>query len=189
MNRRAHREPASLVEPDKPRHLGRAAAHDVAHGVGIVPAQPLVGYGDTRFRAYLNEPWITSFASPIARQIIYAGPHNELLANLLRSGIAGGIAIVALFVAPFMTFWRARRYGARARVAAEMGLAVSICLIFASVLFEMFTLKYKATFNGLLIAGLAGQVLAERAQARSAAEQTVPGSNVRCTSTCVGLRA
>ncbi len=134
---------------------------------------PWSGYGDTGFRAYLNEPWITSFASPIARQIIYAGPHNELLANLLRSGIAGGIAIVALFVAPIVTFWRARRYGPRARAAADMGLAVSICLMFASVVFEMFTLKYTATFNGLLIAGLAGQALAERAQEKPAKADSI----------------
>jgi O-antigen ligase len=123
---------------------------------------PWFGYGDTGFRVHLNEPWITSFASPAARAIIYEGPHNELLANLLRSGIAGGVAVVVLFAAPIATFWRARRYDPRARAAADMGLAFAICLMCACVGFEMFTLKYTATFNGLLIAGLAGQALAER---------------------------
>jgi O-antigen ligase len=135
---------------------------------------PWSGYGDTGFRAFLDEPWITSFASSAARQTIYDGPHNELLANLLRSGIAGGIAVVALFAAPILTFWRARRYGSRARIAADMGLAFVICLMFASIAFETFTLKYTATFNGLLIAGLAGQVLAERAKAGSTAGRMAP---------------
>ncbi len=51
---------------------------------------PWVGYGDTGFRSLLNEPWITSIASEEARNTIFNGPHNEFLANLLRSGIWGG---------------------------------------------------------------------------------------------------
>ncbi|WP_080411659.1 O-antigen ligase family protein [Burkholderia ubonensis] len=132
---------------------------------------PWHGYGDTGFRAYLGEPGITAFASQSARLTIFAGPHNELLANMLRSGIAGAIAVVVLFAVPIATFWRARRYSPRARLAADMGLALTICLMLAGIAFEMFTLKYTATFNGLLIAGLAGQVLAERRQSDGPAGQ------------------
>ncbi|WP_232453572.1 O-antigen ligase family protein [Burkholderia ubonensis] len=132
---------------------------------------PWHGYGDTGFRAYLGEPGITAFASQSARLTIFAGPHNELLANMLRSGIAGAVAVVALFAVPIATFWRARRYSPRARLAADMGLALTICLMLAGIAFEMFTLKYTATFNGLLIAGLAGQVLAERRQSKGPAGQ------------------
>ncbi|MDY7790359.1 O-antigen ligase family protein [Burkholderia ubonensis] len=132
---------------------------------------PWHGYGDTGFRAYLSEPGISALASQGARHFIFAGPHNELLANMLRSGIAGAVAVVALFAVPIATFWRARRYSPRVRLAADMGLALTICLMLAGIAFEMFTLKYTATFNGLLIAGLAGQVLAERRQSDGPAGQ------------------
>ncbi|KAF1026232.1 MAG: hypothetical protein GAK40_01281 [Burkholderia plantarii] len=79
--------------------------------------QPLAGYGDGGYRALLDMPWITAFASEMARQTISAGPHNELLANLLRSGVAGGVAVVLLYVLPIVVLWRARalRRGCRAR--------------------------------------------------------------------------
>ncbi|WP_186212312.1 O-antigen ligase family protein [Burkholderia gladioli] len=132
--------------------------------VALFVHNPLRGYGDVGFRAYLDAPWITSFASERARMMIYAGPHNELLANLLRSGIAGGMAVAMLFAVPLVLLMRARRANPRARHTADTGLAFMICLMVACVMFEMFTLKYTATFNALMIAGLLAQALAERAQ-------------------------
>ncbi|AJK44939.1 O-antigen ligase family protein [Burkholderia plantarii] len=123
--------------------------------------RPWQGYGDTGFRALLDAPWITSFASERARQMIHAGPHNELLANLLRSGVAGGLAVAMLFAVPLGLFWRARRLDAdaAARRAADTGIAFMICLMLACVTFEMFTLKYTASFNALVIATLVAQAL------------------------------
>ncbi|WP_186038272.1 O-antigen ligase family protein [Burkholderia gladioli] len=126
--------------------------------------RPLQGYGDNGYRAFLDAAWITSFASPRAIETISAGPHNELLANLLRSGIAGGIAVVLEFAVPLVLFWRARRANPRARLTADTGLVFMLCLMAACVTFEMFTLKYASTFNALMIAGLLAQALAERAQ-------------------------
>ncbi|WP_246796603.1 O-antigen ligase family protein [Burkholderia perseverans] len=123
--------------------------------------RPWQGYGDTGFRALLDAPWITSFASERARQMIHAGPHNELLANLLRSGVAGGLAVAMLFAVPLGLFRRARGADAdaNARRAADTGIAFMICLMLACVMFEMFTLKYTASFNALVIATLVAQAL------------------------------
>jgi O-antigen ligase len=123
--------------------------------------RPWQGYGDIGFRALLDAPWITSFASERARQTIHAGPHNELLANLLRSGVAGGLAVAMLFAVPLGLFQRVRVAGAdaNARRAADTGIAFMICLMLACVTFEMFTLKYTASFNALVIATLVAQAL------------------------------
>lgn len=123
--------------------------------------RPWQGYGDTGFRALLDAPWITSFASERARQMIHAGPHNELLANLLRSGVAGGFAVAMLFAVPLGLFRRARIAGADAvaRRGADTGIAFMVCLMLACVTFEMFTLKYTASFNALVIATLVAQAL------------------------------
>ncbi|MBI0326465.1 hypothetical protein [Burkholderia plantarii] len=93
--------------------------------------------------------------------MIHAGPHNELLANLLRSGVAGGLAVVMLFAVPLDLFRRARGAGAdaNARRAADTGIAFMICLMLACVTFEMFTLKYTASFNALVVATLVAQAL------------------------------
>jgi O-antigen ligase len=134
---------------------------------------PWFGYGDTGFRAYLNEPWITSFASPEARAEIFAGPHNEVLANMLRSGFLGGVSVVFLFFAPFTVFWQ-RRHSPDARVAhaCRLGLAYLLCMIICSIGFEVFTLKYTASFYGMIIAGLAAQTIRGR---RAGMEMPIAG--------------
>ena len=116
---------------------------------------PFSGYGDIGFGDYLNEPWITSISSPESRRIIlYNGPHNEFLANLLRSGILGGISVLFLFLAPLWLFWRNKT-----NRASQLGLAFIVSLIFCSISSEVLTLKYTTTFYGLTMAGLAAQAI------------------------------
>ena len=119
---------------------------------------PFHGYGDVGFGAYLNEPWITAISSSETRQIImYNGPHNELLANLLRSGIFGGISVIGLFFVPLNLFWR-NRNNPKIKCACHLGLAYIVSLLFCSISSEVLTFKYTASFYGLIIAGLAAQV-------------------------------
>jgi O-antigen ligase len=121
---------------------------------------PWVGYGDLGFRAYLSEPWITAIASPEARGIIFVGPHNEFLANLLRSGVLGGLSVLCLFFAPLTVFWQQRRHpDSQVAKACHLGLAYLVGLMVCSISFEVFTLKYTASFYGLIIAGLAAQAI------------------------------
>lgn len=124
---------------------------------------PWYGYGDVGYRALLGKPWITSIATPEEADTIYMGPHNEFIANVLRSGVWGGVAVLFEFFAPFILFWRCRHHtNPRVASASQLGLAYLVCVIIASIAFEVFTLKYTASFYALIIAGLAAQVLRGR---------------------------
>lgn len=123
---------------------------------------PVSGYGDAGFSQYLDDPWIKALSSDESRRIILVnGPHNELLANLLRSGILGGITVICEFFIPAIIFWRNRHHPAT-QLACHLGLAFILSLIFCSISSEVLTLKYTNSFFGLTIAGLMGQVLAFR---------------------------
>ncbi len=127
---------------------------------------PWYGYGDLGFRAYLAEPWITAIASPEARGIIFVGPHNEFLANLLRSGVLGGVSVLCLFFVPLTVFWRKRQYpDSQVAKASHLGLAYLVGLMVCSISFEVLTLKYTASFYGLIIAGLAAQAIQDHSTA------------------------
>ncbi|OAI03354.1 O-antigen ligase family protein [Methylomonas methanica] len=120
---------------------------------------PIYGFGDIGFGDYLREPWITNISSPESRQIIlYNGPHNEFLANLLRSGLLGGITVLCQFLIPATLFWK-NRHDLKAYRASHLGLAFITCLIFCSISSEVLTLKFTTTFYGLIIAGLASQII------------------------------
>ncbi|MBU9135528.1 O-antigen ligase family protein [Burkholderia multivorans] len=132
--------------------------------------RPWGGYGDTGYLAFLDQPWIASIAPISQAMAIEHGPHNELLANLLRSGVGGGVAVLCQFLIPLMFFAR-RCYAADDAVkeASRLGLIYIVCVIVMSVGFEMFTLKYTASFYGLVIACLGAQVLAGEGTAGQAA--------------------
>ncbi|WP_232444059.1 O-antigen ligase family protein [Burkholderia ubonensis] len=135
--------------------------------------RPWGGYGDTGYLAFLGQPWIASIAPPSQAIAIEHGPHNELLANLLRSGVAGGVAVLCQFLIPLVVFAR-RCHAADDAVkrASRLGLIYIVCVMVMSVGFEMFTLKYTASFYGLMIACLGAQVLAGEGAARQAASRT-----------------
>lgn len=120
---------------------------------------PLQGYGDHNFKQYLDAPWISSFASIEAREtILHNGPHNELLANLLRSGVMGGISVMGLFMVPFTVFWRNRNLE-RSKYACHLGLAYITSLVLCSLSSEVLTFKYTSSFYGLIIAGISAQII------------------------------
>jgi len=125
----------------------------------LIKRNPILGYGDYDYMSFMNEPWITSISSPADRTIITVGPHNEFLASLLRSGIFGGIAVLLKLCGPLIVFWQKRNTGTvEIDEAARLGVAVIICLIVSSLGFEVLTLKYTASFFGLIIAGLTAQI-------------------------------
>ena len=123
--------------------------------------QPILGYGDNGFRAYLNAPFINNEATLIAKNTIYCcGPHNELLANALRFGIFGIISVLCLFLVPLCIFVRKINHNQpEIKLAAELGLVYLTTLAVSSLSMEVFNLKYTSSFYGLIIAGLVGQIL------------------------------
>ena len=122
---------------------------------------PLFGYGDQGITVYLDKPWFSSTATPIAKTTIACcGPHNELIANALRSGITGICSTLALFIVPFVFFAKnARHYQAEIATASHLGLAYISCMVISSLSAEIFTLKFTSSFYAIVIAGLLGQIL------------------------------
>lgn len=125
---------------------------------------PLIGYGDQGFKKFLNSPFINSDASQIAKDTIRCcGPHNELLANMLRSGILGMLSVIGLFLIPLGIFIRNIKHRlASVKLAAQLGTIYIITLMICSLSMEVFNLKYTASFYGLMMAGLIAQIISMR---------------------------
>lgn len=126
--------------------------------------QPLVGYGDQGFKIYLNSPFINPDATQIAKNTIRCcGPHNELLANMLRSGILGLLSVAGLFFVPLAIFMRYIKHPYNSvKLAAQLGVIYIITTMICSLSMEVFNLKYTASFYGLMMAGLMAQIISRR---------------------------
>jgi O-antigen ligase len=70
----------------------------------------------------------------------------------------GGISVLCLFLVPLGLFWL-NRNNPQIRLACHLGLAYIVSLMFCSISSEVLTLKYTTSFYGLIISGLAAQVI------------------------------
>ncbi len=121
---------------------------------------PLFGYGTKGYIAYLNEPWLASASAMAKETMLCCGPHNELLANTLRSGLIGAISVLCLFLIPLTLFVRNSSHeDPDVAKASQIGMAYISVLMICSLSMEVFNLKYTSTFYGLTIAGLFAQII------------------------------
>ena len=129
--------------------------------VELIARRPFSGYGDRGLAAQVHDPVIVEMATPLARSTFANnGPHNEVLAAALRSGVHGGIAVLALFLVPAVAFWRRRNDpDPDVAMACRLGLGLLLAMAAGSITIEVFTLKYAASGFGLLLAALAAQAL------------------------------
>lgn len=123
--------------------------------------QPLHGFGDSGIPPLQSVPAIASYYSPaLEYAIINNGAHNELMQNMVRSGIFGLISTVLMFVVPLVVFWSAARSRVPgARTAGVIGLAYIAAVFCFGLSTENFNLKYLASFYALMVAALAAQVI------------------------------
>ncbi len=128
---------------------------------------PWFGYGEYEaFKAYLNQPFITSIASETARETLIHGPHNQLAAEVLRSGILGFVYTLGYFVVPGFVFVNgARSIDPRIRRSAVLGVVVMVSFAVFSLSLEVFNLKFAVSFFGFLVAGLAADCLVTQSKA------------------------
>lgn len=94
----------------------------------IIEEHPLFGLGNTqRFIPELEARVATGVVSPFVSQN-FGEPHNDMLNMLTSYGVLGGVALILLYGAPAVVFFR--RLGAshprEVRVAAAMGLALTL---------------------------------------------------------------
>jgi O-antigen ligase len=122
---------------------------------------PFFGYGDHGYQPLLeSHPLITAFASPYARLTMQTGPHNELLANMLRSGIFGLVSTLLLFLVPAFVFLRGLTSSIpRVHGASLLGLGLVVGLFLSSFGEQVFYLKFQCSFYGLMIASLCATAL------------------------------
>ncbi len=121
---------------------------------------PLFGYGDHNLAPFLDDFLARQNALSMDITLNKHGPHNQILANALRSGIWGVISVLGLFVVPVIMFIRNINHNIESVArAAKLGVIYITCLFICSLSLEVFSLKYSFSFYGLLISGLIAQIL------------------------------
>lgn len=125
---------------------------------------PFCGYGDLGYQPQLLVPQIQSaFSQEVISLMRVNGPHNEYLANMVRSGIFGLIAVLLQFFVPGVIFFRSLKSSIRLiSSAGAMGLCLVLGMMITSISQEVLTLKYTSSFYGLMIAALCATVLWKR---------------------------
>jgi O-antigen ligase len=124
----------------------------------------LCGYGDLGYQAQLLKPQFQSaFSQEAISTMKSVGPHNEYLANMVRSGLFGLIAVSLQFLIPGLVFIRGLQSSVQeVKGSRAMGLCFVIGLMITSLSLEVLTLKYTNSFYGLMIAALCASVLWKR---------------------------
>jgi O-antigen ligase len=147
---------------DKPQDYNSSGARIAfaRMAVFLFEQRPLSGWGDGGFESVINDPAL-NFSKPETKRIaLEAGFHNDITANMVRSGIWGLIATVALFLIPAIFFMRNLSSPHKnQRDVAFLAIAFLSCQFISSISMEILTLKYSASFYGLMIAILSGQIL------------------------------
>lgn len=112
---------------------------------------PLAGYGDNNLSHLIS---ISNHLTSAEKNIIgAAGVHNEILANGVRSGVLGLISSSLLFITPTVLIYK--KIANKNFNQFDLGLFITIFSLFiCSLSIEIFTLKFTASFYGLLMSYL-----------------------------------
>jgi O-antigen ligase len=124
-------------------------------------ANPLQGYGDGRFPPLQSIDSIVPFyTAQLEYTLNHNGVHNEVLQNMIRSGIFGLVGTLLLYVVPFVIFASAAR---SRQTEASAAAAVGLCYITAVFVFgmntETFNLKFLFTFYTIMVCAPAAQII------------------------------
>lgn len=129
---------------------------------------PLGGFGDTRFEQFAIPAKIQGYASATTLDTAFkSGFHNEIVTNAIRSGIFGLLSSAALFIVPFVVFFKKLKSDVafdKAKANAVIGVTFVICMFVSSLSTEILDLKYTASFYALMVALLCGSTLAHHEQ-------------------------
>jgi O-antigen ligase len=121
---------------------------------------PFKGFGDFGYSPQAREPeFAQKYGSEVSHQLGgQGGPHNEIAARSLQSGIWGLIATVFLLVYPVYRFGRQTLQAddEDQRDLSFMGFVIFSYIFLLSFVLEPYSLKHTATFNALLLAVLLG---------------------------------
>jgi O-antigen ligase len=118
--------------------------------------RPLTGWGDEGMEKNINDEAISVFASKVSREGLFDGGfHNDYVANTVRYGIGGLVAIIAIFLIPFLFFVHCLRYKS-VQSYAMIGIAYVLIQSVSSLSYHVLDFKFMASFYALMIALLMG---------------------------------
>ncbi len=116
---------------------------------------PWVGYGEFSTLPVTKDPYILSFADAESIMTIQCcGPHNEVAAQTLRSGIFGISALLATYMIPMYIFLQSK-----INQSAVMGMMLCTGVFICGFATEMLGLKISYTFYAILTSGLIATTL------------------------------
>ena len=128
-------------------------------GLTFFIERPFSGWGDLGWMLQINQVELMQFASQNARESPKHGFHNEIITNLVRSGVWGLMASIGLFG---VVLKRAIQ-GLRLKSTGDHRLVSLTLLVFISHLFivglttEITNLVFLSSFIGLTLAVLLGE--------------------------------
>ena len=118
--------------------------------------RPISGWGDEGMAKNINDEAISVFASKVTREgLLVAGFHNDYIVNAVRYGIGGLLAIIAIFLIPFLFFAHCLRYKS-VQSYAMVGIAYVLIQSVSSLSYHVLDFKFMASFYALMIALLMG---------------------------------
>lgn len=125
--------------------LWRAAFH-------LIAESPVFGVGADGFGRAMDMLSASGFITPQAAELGKGEVHNEILANTVRFGIFGLLSILAIYFVPFFLFLRAAKSGThQQKVAAMMGMCLTLGFFVFGLTVETFNLKMTAAFYSLTV--------------------------------------
>jgi O-antigen ligase len=121
----------------------------------------LGGWGDKGYFQAINSPELAAFTSQFGRWgAVMSGFHNEITTNMVRSGIWGLSASVALFLVPAWLFCsRLCADNKQTSNTAVVGLSYVIIELISAMTTEVFELKYTAALYALMLVSLSAPVI------------------------------
>lgn len=121
-------------------------------GFDLFERKPLSGWGDHGFEKYLNDAKMKVYSSDFARNyVLTAGFHNELMTNMVRSGVWGMLSTLLIFLIPLAFFSRQwMRY--KQDLYAFCGICFIIFEMTSGLGTEVTNLKFTAAFYSYHIA-------------------------------------
>lgn len=118
--------------------------------------RPLTGWGDKGMDQNINDEAISAFASKVTREgLLVAGFHNDFVATTVRYGIGGLLAIISIFLIPFLFFAHCLRYKS-VQSYAMAGIAYVLIQSVSSLSYHVLDFKFMASFYALMISLLMG---------------------------------
>jgi O-antigen ligase len=121
--------------------------------------RPLSGWGDESLAKNMHDDSIAKYASKASRdELLAVGFHNDYVANTVRYGIGGLVAIIASFLIPFLFFAHCLRYKS-VQSYAMVGIAYVLIQSVSSLSYHVLDFKFMASFYALMIGLLMGIIV------------------------------